>query len=148
MYAGKKAEEAATPELFHSMRHPYTQALLASMPNLENTSKHKLASIAGMPPDLTKEIVAADSPPVAPYATDRCRSEEPPLTMVGEHAFACFHPIDGPKPLVAVTRSPVEVRATKAPRPSSCVPKGWSRSSRSRAGLSATRSGLSTLSRT
>ena len=40
MYGGKKAEEATTERLFTAMRHPYTQALLASMPNLENTSKH------------------------------------------------------------------------------------------------------------
>jgi peptide/nickel transport system ATP-binding protein len=73
MYAGKKAEEAPTPELFSSMRHPYTQALLASMPNLENATKHRLASIAGMPPDLTKEIVACRFAPRCAFATDRCR---------------------------------------------------------------------------
>src|SRR3984885_2242492 len=56
MYAGKKAEEAPTPELFGSMRHPYTQALLASMPNLDSATKHALKSIAGMPPSLTHEI--------------------------------------------------------------------------------------------
>ena len=52
MYGGKKAEESPTDELFHSMRHPYTQALLASMPSLETASKQQLVSIAGMPPDL------------------------------------------------------------------------------------------------
>jgi peptide/nickel transport system ATP-binding protein len=111
MYAGKKAEEASTPEVFNSMRHPYTQALLASMPNLENTSKHKLASIAGMPPDLTKEITACRFAPRCAYATDQCRSEEPSLTLQGEHAFACFHPTDGPKPVVAITPSPGAVRS-------------------------------------
>jgi peptide/nickel transport system ATP-binding protein len=49
MYGGKKAEESPTDELFHNMRHPYTQALLASMPSLETASKQKLNSIAGMP---------------------------------------------------------------------------------------------------
>jgi len=109
MYAGKKAEEAATPELFKSMRHPYTQALLASMPNLENTSKHKLASIAGMPPDLTKEIVACRFAPRCAYATDECRAAEPPIALEGEHAFACFHPTEGPRPIVAITPSAVAV---------------------------------------
>jgi len=42
MYGGKKAEEATTIDLFRSMRHPYSQALLASMPNLENATKHEL----------------------------------------------------------------------------------------------------------
>jgi peptide/nickel transport system ATP-binding protein len=114
MYAGKKAEEASTPELFHSMRHPYTQALLASMPNLENASKHKLASIAGMPPDLTKAITACRFAPRCAYATDQCRSQEPPITLQGEHAFACFHPTDGPKPVVAITQSPAEIRSSSA----------------------------------
>src|ERR1019366_3702884 len=51
MYAGEKAEEATTTELFAAMRHPYSQALLASMPSLESATKEKLNSIAGMPPD-------------------------------------------------------------------------------------------------
>src|SRR6202167_485640 len=45
MYAGKKVEEATTTELFRSMHHPYTQALLASMPNLDSATKHALKSI-------------------------------------------------------------------------------------------------------
>ncbi|MCU1364266.1 MAG: oligopeptide/dipeptide transporter, ATPase subunit [Acidimicrobiaceae bacterium] len=106
MYAGKKAEEASTFDLFNSMRHPYTQALLASMPNLENTTKHRLASIAGMPPALTKEIVACRFAPRCAYATDQCRSEDPPMTLEGGHAFACFHPTDGPLPVVLVAASP------------------------------------------
>jgi peptide/nickel transport system ATP-binding protein len=112
MYAGKKAEEAATPELFKSMRHPYTQALLASMPNLENTSKHQLASIAGMPPDLTKVITACRFAPRCAYATDQCRSEEPVVIYEGAHGYACFHPTDGPKPVVAITQSPEEVKSS------------------------------------
>jgi peptide/nickel transport system ATP-binding protein len=99
MYAGKKAEEAATDSLFRRMRHPYTQALLASMPNLENTSKHELASIAGMPPDLAKEIVACRFAPRCAFATDRCRQQDPPLTFEDGHEFACFHPTSGPRPI-------------------------------------------------
>jgi oligopeptide/dipeptide ABC transporter ATP-binding protein len=102
MYGGKKAEEASTSELFHKMRHPYTQALLASMPNLENATKHELASIAGMPPNLTKEIVGCRFAPRCAYATDECRDVDPPLTGESGHLFACFHPTDGPKPLVAL----------------------------------------------
>ena len=100
MYGGKKAEEASTMELFHHMRHPYSQALLASMPNLENASKHELASIAGLPPDLSKEIVGCRFAPRCVYATDHCREVDPPLTYGDDHAYACFHPVDGPMPLV------------------------------------------------
>jgi peptide/nickel transport system ATP-binding protein len=99
MYGGVKAEEARTEELFESMHHPYTQALLASMPNLENTTKHGLASIAGLPPDLTKEIVGCRFAPRCSYATDQCRAEEPALTMQGDRGFACFHPVEGPLPV-------------------------------------------------
>ena len=99
MYGGRKAEQATTNEIFHGMRHPYTQALLASMPNLENTTKHELASIAGMPPDLTREIIGCRFAPRCAYASDRCRTEDPALTTVNDHSFACFHPTDGPLPV-------------------------------------------------
>jgi oligopeptide/dipeptide ABC transporter ATP-binding protein len=103
MYGGIKAEEATTDELFHNMRHPYSQALLASMPNLENATKHELASIAGLPPDLTREIVGCRFAPRCMYATEQCRQEEPPLSFEGEHAYACFHPVSGPRPVVVRT---------------------------------------------
>jgi oligopeptide/dipeptide ABC transporter ATP-binding protein len=112
MYGGVKAEEAKTRELFASMRHPYSQALLASMPNLENTSKHELSSIAGLPPDLSQEIVGCRFAPRCEYATDQCRAEEPPLTFEADHAFACYHPVPGPKPVtVRVNEAAVAVRA-------------------------------------
>src|ERR1035437_5894045 len=99
MYAGKKAEEASTDELFHEMRHPYTQALLASMPSMENTGKHELSSIAGMPPNLQKQIVGCRFAPRCSFATDQCRQQEPPLEGTGDHHFACFHPTSGPQPV-------------------------------------------------
>jgi oligopeptide/dipeptide ABC transporter ATP-binding protein len=100
MYAAKKAEEAPTLELFDSMHHPYTQALLASMPNLENTSKHELASISGLPPDLTQEIVGCRFAPRCSYATQQCHDVDPPLTAEGDRLYACFHPTQGPLPVV------------------------------------------------
>ncbi|HVA70271.1 MAG TPA: ABC transporter ATP-binding protein [Acidimicrobiales bacterium] len=100
MYAAKKAEEAPTLELFDSMHHPYTQSLLASMPNLDNTTKHELASISGLPPDLTKEIVGCRFAPRCSYATQQCHDVDPPLTVKGDRVYACFHPTEGPLPLV------------------------------------------------
>src|ERR1039457_3080889 len=100
MYAGKKAEQAPTNELFHSMHHPYAQALLASMPNLENTSKHQLASISGTPPDLTKEIVGCRFAPRCSYAQDDCRAREPELTIEGNREYACYHPTSAPLAVV------------------------------------------------
>jgi oligopeptide/dipeptide ABC transporter ATP-binding protein len=100
MYAGKKAEQAPTNELFHSMHHPYAQALLASMPNLENTSKHQLASISGTPPDLTKEIIGCRFAPRCAYAQDDCRAREPELTIEGNREYACYHPTSAPLAVV------------------------------------------------
>jgi oligopeptide/dipeptide ABC transporter ATP-binding protein len=111
MYGGKKAEEAPTFDLFRAMRHPYSQALLASMPNLENATKHELASIAGLPPDLSKEIVGCRFAPRCQYATDQCREVEPELTGTAEHEFRCFHPVDGPQAIVVRTDTRAEVVA-------------------------------------
>ncbi|HEY5105105.1 MAG TPA: ABC transporter ATP-binding protein [Acidimicrobiales bacterium] len=112
MYGGKKAEESTTVELFRSMRHPYTQALLASMPSLETASKQKLKSIAGMPPDLTKTITACRFAPRCAYATDKCRLEDPALMGENNHLYACFHPVDGP--LATVVSTPVSQAALAA----------------------------------
>jgi peptide/nickel transport system ATP-binding protein len=114
MYAGKKAEEATTERLFTGMRHPYTQALLASMPSMENTSKHRLASIAGMPPNLSNEIVGCRFAPRCSRATDQCREVEPALEGDG-HVFACFHPVDGPLPVEVHVGAP-SASAAAAPR--------------------------------
>jgi oligopeptide/dipeptide ABC transporter ATP-binding protein len=106
MYGGKKAEEGETHEVFNAMRHPYSQALLASMPNLENVSKHELASIAGLPPDLTKEIIGCRFAPRCAYATDQCRKEEPNLSGGDGHLFACYHPVSGPQSVIVREAGP------------------------------------------
>ncbi len=77
MYGGKKAEQGTTNEVFHAMHHPYTQALLSSMPSLETPPSTSSASIAGMPPDLTHEIVGCRFAPRCAYATSQCSSEDP-----------------------------------------------------------------------
>lgn len=108
MYGGKKAEEASTERLFTEMRHPYSQSLLASMPSLETASKVQLTSIQGLPPDLSKEIVGCRFAPRCAFATDQCRVQEPPFTSEGDHGFACFHPVDGPRNIVVSEVATVE----------------------------------------
>ena len=105
MYGGRKVEEATTDTLFSSMHHPYSQALLASMPSIEKASKTHLTSIPGLPPDLTKEIVGCRFAPRCRYAQDDCRVTEPDFTVASAHGFACFHPVDGPR---------VEIRSAEA----------------------------------
>jgi oligopeptide/dipeptide ABC transporter ATP-binding protein len=113
MYAGKVAEEADTAELFSRMRHPYSEALLASVPKLDQSPAERLLSIPGLPPDLSHEITNCRFAPRCQYATDTCRAEDPGLTDVAgagaiPHRFACFHPVnhDGATSPVVVKVSP------------------------------------------
>ena len=105
MYAGKIVESASTGELFRRMHHPYTQALLDSIPRIDQDRSAPLFSIAGLPPDLSKEIVGCRFAPRCPRATEICSTQTPPLTVFRgdastdgdqHHLFACFHPVGGP----------------------------------------------------
>jgi peptide/nickel transport system ATP-binding protein len=97
MYAGRIVETAETDELFSSMHHPYTQALLASIPRLSQDATERLLNIPGLPPDLANPPGGCRFAPRCSRATDKCRSDEPPLTgETGDHLFACWHPVDGP----------------------------------------------------
>ncbi|HLK46176.1 MAG TPA: ABC transporter ATP-binding protein, partial [Acidimicrobiales bacterium] len=100
MYAGRKAEEAPTTELFGAMHHPYTQSLLASVPSLETTTKVTLRHIPGLPPDLSQELHGCRFAPRCRNATATCRTEEPEVTDDGKgHTYLCWHPVDGPSSL-------------------------------------------------
>jgi peptide/nickel transport system ATP-binding protein len=98
MYAGQIVEVAETPTLFASMRHPYTQALLEAIPDLETDRSQVLYSIPGQPPDLATAPDHCRFAPRCRYASDRCREQMPELTHGGGHRYACFHPVDGPAP--------------------------------------------------
>ncbi len=117
MYAGKAAEEAETGELFSAMRHPYSEALLASVPNLEQDPSVRLVHIPGLPPDLSQPITSCRFAPRCRYATDLCRSEEPGLTEAASegspHRFACFHPVERPLEAIRAAAQP-EVAAERA----------------------------------
>ena len=97
MYAGRMVEMAETGNLFRHMHHPYTRALLASIPRLTSSRRQQLLSIPGLPPDLAPPPPGCRFAPRCGQATDKCRSEEPPLAgETPEHLFSCWHPVDGP----------------------------------------------------
>jgi len=77
------------------MKMPYTEALLESIPQLGNPSHTKLRVIAGRPPDLVNPPSGCRFAPRCPYAQDKCREEQPPLSSDdgGAHTYACWFPI-------------------------------------------------------
>jgi oligopeptide/dipeptide ABC transporter ATP-binding protein len=97
MYAGRLVETAETDGLFTRMRHPYTQALLASIPRLTQDSSQRLVNISGLPPDLSSLPPGCRFAARCSRATDQCRVDEPALSgQQLTHLFACWHPVDGP----------------------------------------------------
>jgi oligopeptide/dipeptide ABC transporter ATP-binding protein len=96
MYAGKIVESAETAELFEETRHPYTEALLASIPRMDQREDTPLYSIPGLPPDLSNPPAWCRFQPRCRYATARCHEEEPLLRAdTPGHEFACFNPVSG-----------------------------------------------------
>jgi peptide/nickel transport system ATP-binding protein len=97
MYAGKIVEKASTGYLFGRTRHPYTAALLASIPRLDQPVTHRLFAIPGLPPDLADPPPGCRFAPRCRFATEECEASEPVLGgPEQDHPYACFHPI-GPE---------------------------------------------------
>ncbi len=93
MYAGKIVEATDTAELFAEPQHRYTEALLASIPRLDQPTTHQLYTIRGLPPDLVVLPAGCRFAPRCQFATTDCREAEPPLDGPPAHQFACFHPV-------------------------------------------------------
>jgi oligopeptide/dipeptide ABC transporter ATP-binding protein len=115
MYAGKIVEKAPTGELFTHMRMPYTEALLKSIPKLENRSHTRLEVITGRPPDLVNPPPGCDFAPRCPYAQPTCHEEEPPLQTADAsgHEFACWFPVGTQEGADALSRN-LEAGLTQA----------------------------------
>jgi peptide/nickel transport system ATP-binding protein len=117
MYAGKIVEKAATGELFRRTRHPYTSALLASIPKLDQPTSRRLYSIPGLPPDLAHPPDGCRFAARCRYATQECRDSEPVLGGPDPaHPYACFHPVG---PGLAVTQPDGTDVDRQAPDPGS-----------------------------
>lgn len=97
MYAGKIVEQAPTKTLFSEMRHPYTQALIKSIPKLGDPSHTRLQSIPGRPPTVIDPPPGCAFAPRCAHARPRCLTETPPLksdaSVSPEHRHACFYPV-------------------------------------------------------
>ena len=96
MYAGQIVEQASAEELFDHPEHPYTEALLGALPQLEGEGvrEGRLTAIPGRPPDLLNPPAACRFGPRCPYAGgDSCTHEEPQLREIRPgHLVRSAHP--------------------------------------------------------
>jgi len=100
MYAGKVVEEAATPRIFKSPRHPYTQGLLRSLPGryADLKGKHPLPSIPGMVPSLMELPKGCTFRDRCDQEFAPCKESMPPLTACDDdlhHLVRCWHYAEG-----------------------------------------------------
>jgi len=95
MYAGRIVEYAPTRTLFANVRMPYTEALLRSIPRLDQPSHARLAAIPSRAPTLIEPPPGCAFAPRCPYAQEQCRTETPVLRSDGDpdHTFACWFPV-------------------------------------------------------
>jgi oligopeptide transport system ATP-binding protein len=90
MYAGKIVETAATSTIFKAPRHPYTVALINSVPRLDRKDE-RLFQIEGQPPSLLNLPPGCRFAPRCPEAMDICREQQPPEVEINEgHSVSCW----------------------------------------------------------
>ncbi len=91
MYGGQIVEQAPVHELFTEPKHPYTQALLTTIPHIRGARADKLTVIEGQPPILSAAPAACSFAARCPVAFARCQQENPPRFAVApDHDAACF----------------------------------------------------------
>ena len=93
MYAGQVVEEGRAEDIFREPKHPYTQALLRSLPEFAE-GKSRLQSLPGVVPGKYDRPQGCLLNPRCPYATDLCRSIEPELRQVGNRQVKCHTPLN------------------------------------------------------
>ncbi|MGY5452499.1 dipeptide ABC transporter ATP-binding protein [Agarivorans sp. MS3-6] len=93
MYAGQVVESGPAEEIFSKPKHPYTQALLRSLPE-SSLGKARLDALPGVVPGAFDRPVGCLLNPRCPYATERCRNERPSMQGEGVRQVRCFTPLD------------------------------------------------------
>jgi oligopeptide transport system ATP-binding protein len=91
MYSGYIVEESPVKELFAHPSHPYTRALLRSLPNIKGSTGTKLETIEGLPPDLVNLPKGCPFAPRCSFVIDKCREMNPVLEQISPgHKAACW----------------------------------------------------------
>jgi len=88
MYAGRVVEQGPVEQIFKNPQHPYTWALLRSVPRVDEGRKGRLVSITGLPPDLVRLPPGCKFHPRCAFRVDRCSEDEPSLDEVGTDQLA------------------------------------------------------------
>jgi len=91
MYAGYIVEEALVDDLYANPLHPYTVALMRSLPNMTGDRTQRLETIEGLPPDLIALPKGCPFAARCKFVKDKCRVENPPLQeLAPQHRVACW----------------------------------------------------------
>jgi len=106
MYAGRIVEQGPTEDVFAHPKHPYTWALLRSMPRLDAETHLPLQAIEGMPPDPVSMPVGCRFHPRCQFAVERCLKDEPSLGPVTKTQLAACWVTQAGGELNAERRSP------------------------------------------
>ena len=95
MYAGRMLEHGGTDAIFEEPQHPYTEALMGSLPDIDDEhGEDELESIPGLPPDLINPPSGCKFNPRCKYRTKICTEQFPPMVSHddSDHVAACWHP--------------------------------------------------------
>jgi oligopeptide/dipeptide ABC transporter ATP-binding protein len=107
MYAGRVVEQGPVSRIFSAPAHPYTKALLGSIPRMTDNRQH-LTAIEGQPPDLSSLPPGCAFAPRCPMAVARCRVEAPPEVAIDEGRTArCWLAVPGVEAKATAMRSNV-----------------------------------------
>ena len=90
MYAGKIIESGTAEEIYHNPKHPYTLALLKSVPRLDQPRGAKLDPVAGQPPDLAKLDEGCSFRERCRYADEGCAAAFPPTEHIDGIHYSCL----------------------------------------------------------
>jgi len=92
MYAGQVVEMGPAAEIFKNPQHPYTEALMKSLPESAN-GMARLDALSGVVPGANDRPSGCLLNPRCPYATDKCSVEEPDIITTDQHSVRCFTPL-------------------------------------------------------
>jgi dipeptide transport system ATP-binding protein len=92
MYAGQVAEMSKVPGIFRAPTHPYTEALLKSIPE-HSKGAHRLSTLPGIVPGQYDRPSGCLLSPRCPYVQDKCKAQRPGLTAIDGGVVRCHYPI-------------------------------------------------------